>query len=277
MRWLATAALAFSAAVFAACYTLPFSWLPALAGGSALLALLSAFLPKRGKLLRALPTALFSLAVGFGYFYVHDLKTRVPAGLLDGQSLDISGVLLEYPQVYDGYCRAEIRLETPGLPKLDALVYDNELWLSQAVPGQRIDFRGACSRADIRYGRQDDTYNARDIYLRIRAETPIKVSGSFSYRFLPARAARFLVRQIQALFPTDTAPFLQSLLLGDKSELYKDRALSLAMSRAGLMHIVAVSGVQYLIFGFYRIARKPVNWALFGTRSCKCRELLRFT
>ena len=37
------------------------------------------------------------------------------------------------------------------------------------------------------------------------------------------------------------------------------------MRDAGFMHITAVSGVQYLIFGFFRITRKPVNWALFGT------------
>jgi hypothetical protein len=33
---------------------------------------------------------------------------------------------------------------------------------------------------------------------------------------------------------------------------------------AGCMHIVAVSGVLYLFLGFVTIARKPVNWGLYG-------------
>ena len=244
MRWLATAALAFSAAVFAACYALPVAWLPICAGAGMLLALLTAVLPKRGRFLRALPLALLAIAAGFGCFYVHDLRTRTPARLLDGQSLSISGVVLDYPQLYDGYCRAQIRLNTRGLPKLEALVYDKGMWLSEAVPGQRVDFRGVCSAADTRYGQHDDFYNARNVYLRIRAESAVKVSGRSSARYLPARAAHFLIRQIQDLFPKDTAPFMRSLLLGDKSELYENRELYLAMSRAGLMHVVAVSGMH---------------------------------
>jgi hypothetical protein len=34
---------------------------------------------------------------------------------------------------------------------------------------------------------------------------------------------------------------------------------------AGCMHIVAVSGVLYLFLGFFGIARKPVNWGLYGS------------
>ena len=46
------------------------------------------------------------------------------------------------------------------------------------------------------------------------------------------------------IFPSDTAPFMKSLMLGDKSDLYGDLALHTAMSRAGFLHIVAVSGMH---------------------------------
>ncbi|MBO5544060.1 MAG: hypothetical protein J5949_05450 [Oscillospiraceae bacterium] len=52
---------------------------------------------------------------------------------------------------------------------------------------------------------------------------------------------------------------MRALLLGDKADFYGDLPLYASMRGAGFMHVVAVSGVQYLIFGFYRIARKPVN------------------
>jgi len=36
------------------------------------------------------------------------------------------------------------------------------------------------------------------------------------------------------------------------------------------MHIVTVSGVQYRIFGFLAIARKPVKWGFSGYRPLIC-------
>ena len=49
---------------------------------------------------------------------------------------------------------------------------------------------------------------------------------------------------MEKIFPADTAVFMKSLMLGDKSEFYNDDALYCAMSRAGFMHIVAVSGMH---------------------------------
>ena len=77
MRKLATAALAFSVAVFAANYILPLTWLPICAVCLAVVgAGLSAF---RRKWLRGLVIALIAAAVGFGLFYYHAQRTTVRA------------------------------------------------------------------------------------------------------------------------------------------------------------------------------------------------------
>ena len=57
---------------------------------------------------------------------------------------------------------------------------------------------------------------------------------------------------------------MRSLMLGDKSDFYQDTTLYARMRRAGFIHAVAVSGVLYLFLGFFGIARKPVNWGLYG-------------
>ena len=57
---------------------------------------------------------------------------------------------------------------------------------------------------------------------------------------------------------------MRSLMLGDKTDFYGDESLYVSMSRAGLMHIVAVSGmhVSYLVSLLYHIFGKGKRSAL---------------
>ena len=43
-----------------------------------------------------------------------------------------------------------------------------------------------------------------------------------------------------------------------------------AIYTMGFIHVVAVKGVQYRFFGFYRIARKPVKWDFLGSWPSTC-------
>ena len=54
----------------------------------------------------------------------------------------------------------------------------------------------------------------------------------------------FIARIIELLYSGDVSVFLKSLLLGDKTEFYQNAALYVSMSRAGIMHIVAISGMH---------------------------------
>ena len=55
---------------------------------------------------------------------------------------------------------------------------------------------------------------------------------------------RALTERVETIFPEKTSAFFQALMLGEKSSLYEDDALYVAMSRAGVMHVVAVSGMH---------------------------------
>ncbi|MBQ6365996.1 MAG: ComEC/Rec2 family competence protein [Oscillospiraceae bacterium] len=61
---------------------------------------------------------------------------------------------------------------------------------------------------------------------------------------LPGKAKEAVLQQIDAVFSAADRPFFKSLLLGDKKEFYQDPALVAAMSRSGIMHVVAVSGMH---------------------------------
>lgn len=253
MRKLATACLSFSAAVFAANYILPLGSLPWL---GALFAL-SGFglLLMRKKRLRGMVISLLALSFGLASFGAHYLRFSLPAKELEGRTMELSACLLEYPIVYDDYCSGRVLLQTEGLPRMEAIIYDGSMELQQALPGQSLSFSGKLSPADVRFGQDYDYYNSRDIYLRISLRsTPEIGGGGPGIRSLPLELNRRLSLLADELFPADTAPFMKSLLLGDRTEFYKDQALRLSMSRSGFMHVVAVSGMHIaFLVGFVQL------------------------
>ncbi len=243
MRVLAITALAFSSAVFASNYILPPAWLPA----AALLfaATCVAILLPRRRWLCGFALMALGLALGFGCFWLHALRTSVPASLLGGQTRQIRAQITDWPQNYERYTRVPIRLSTEGLPKLNALLYDNDAVLREAEPGDRIELEASLRPADRRYGERYPGYQARDIYLIASSRGEITVTKDRgSPRFWPLRLNHRILGLVRALFPEDTAAFVQALMLGDKTELYRDEGLYQALSRAGLMHVVAVSGMH---------------------------------
>lgn len=62
--------------------------------------------------------------------------------------------------------------------------------------------------------------------------------------YVPNLAAEYVRRAVDSLYSGQSAVFMQSLLLGDRTDFYSDAALKTAMSRAGIMHVIAVSGMH---------------------------------
>lgn len=242
MRVLAVGAGAFSVAVFAANYILPMNTLIPLA--LALAALGTVLLFARRRWLRGAIIASFALSLGLGVFYAHSMRTTAPARELSGQTVELDAVLLDYPIEYDSYCRAEIRL-TGELPHLKVLLYDNSRSLTSASPGARLHLTAKLKAADVRYGNDYDYYNSKGIYLTASGKSGVIISDPASpISGLPARIKYAVAGRISSIFPADTAGFMRSVMLGDKSELYNDLPHYVALTRSGFMHIAAVSGMH---------------------------------
>ncbi len=245
MRKLATAAIAFCAAIFAANYILPLGRLTTIAVIAAVLgaALAASRMPRMPRLRQA-ALALVFLALGLVYYSAYNERTAAQAQLHSGETAEVSGRILTYPVNYGTYCRTEIRLDCDGLPKLKAIVYGNK-GLMSAEPGDYVSFTGKINTADTVFGESYDNYHAKGIFFKISAKSDISIeSKGFEVRSVPVRLSRFLSERVEKIFPADTAVFMKSLMLGDKSDFYNDDALYCAMSRAGFMHIVAVSGMH---------------------------------
>ena len=241
-RKLAVAAGAFSAAIFAANYILPLRFLIYAAVLSAVLGALL-ILPQR-KWLRPGVIALMSFALGILAYQLNYDRTVGRTLQYNGESYPVYTELTDYPTVYEDYCRLEVKLLGDELPGLKAIVYDNEMSCTQLLPGQRISFTGTIRRADTVYGESYDNYYSKGIYLKISAQSGIEVLEERGGNYSILVISRSLSGHINKIFPEDTSAFMQALLLGDKSLLYEDEGLHLAMTRAGFMHIVAVSGLH---------------------------------
>ena len=242
MRKLATAATAFCAAIFAANYILLLGRLTTLAVIAAVLG--AALAASRKMRLRQAALALVFLALGLFYYSAYNERTAAQAQLHSGETAVVGGHVLTYPINYGSYCRTEIKLDCDGLPKLKAIVYADE-GLMDAEPGDYISFTGKINAADTLFGESYDNYHAKGIFFKISAKSAVSVENTgFDLRSVSARLSRFLSERVEKIFPADTAVFMKSLMLGDKSDLYNDDALYCAMSRAGFMHIVAVSGMH---------------------------------
>ena len=244
MRKLAIVSAAFSLAVFTANYILSTAWLlPASAAAAALGALL---LSARRKWLRGVILTAFGLSAGLLCFAVHAQFTTVPAHILDGQTVTFRASVASYPREYEDYSSVELRLSVEGYPTLRTVAYDRTGALSGARPGDGVAGTAVLHTADLRYGEAYDRYNAQNIYLTATLGEDLRLTRQRdgALRGLFARLRHALSERIGRIFPEDTAAYFQSLLLGDKSGLYRDDALYLAMSRTGFMHIVAVSGMH---------------------------------
>ena len=243
MRVLATFAFSFSAAIFAAVYLLPFIWTPYLS--LLLLTLGLVLLLTKRRWMRLFVLMLLGASLGLGWFYVHDLQTIQRAKLMEGTERQITATVLDYPTVYERYCRVTVRVNNEELPHLDALLYDSGKSAASLKPGDRVSFNAKLTAATRRYNEATDDYTAKDIYLKLNALSAVEITQTAPRlaRF-PVRIHHALIQHIEQLFPTSSTAFMKSLLLGDKSDLYENEGDYLSLSRAGNMHALAVSGLH---------------------------------
>ena len=243
MRKLAIAALSFSAAIFAANYLFPLNILPLLAAVFALLGALLLFARRRWLL--GLLLAVFGVAFGCFAYWLHAQFSLLPAIRSDGTTLELQMRVLDYPQELSHSTRLRVRPEASVFPLGDLWLYDDSGALRDCEPGDRLKATVRTRRADLRYGEKYDSDTSKGIYATASLQSdPVRFPGKSTLTGFPQKLNRVISQQIDRLFPQDVSAFLRSLMLGDKSDLYQDTQMHQNLSRAGLMHIVAVSGMH---------------------------------
>lgn len=212
------------------------------AAGAAILAGVAGAAALKGKGRLGAAIAALGFCAGALYNFGYDALVFSHAEKLDGRTLTFEAEIADFPVATDYGAYADIRIFSDDGPALKARAYifDEPEALR---PGDRVRMTAKLERAD-RVGEREITgytskgyflftSDARDIQL---LSSPGMGPGNF-HKYL-AKAIRDKIREI---FPLGTEGFMLALLTGDRTELDRDVALTTAMARSGISHIVAVS------------------------------------
>lgn len=240
MRRLAIFAGGFSLGAFLYCYPLrllPGDGWPLAAAGLALalgVALLSWEWGRRGVILFA------ALSLGLGWSWLYARQVQRPARTLAGQRLNFTATLCDYASETDFGARVTVRLE--GVPGKVMLYAGEELL--DLVPGQTVSGQALFSDAALIRDEDVTTFTSKGVFLLAygRGELTVGEGTRGSLRWLPVRMGRAMRERIQVLFSGDAAGFLTAILTGDRGEVSEEAYL--ALTEAGLSHILAVSGMH---------------------------------
>ena len=243
MRKLATAAGAFSCGIFAAIYILELDFLLPVAILLAVTGTGLMFL--RRKWLRGVEIALIFAALGLSFFRLYYQRNNAAAQELLGVRT-VTAKVTEFTRVYDDYSSVEVKLYGEDGVRTGVRLYSYKDDISYLKPGDIISFSAKFTYADTRYGEESLYYFSNGVFLKANLKFGITVleEGAPNLLNFPKYLNRYLVGTVDELFSRDTAPFVRSLMLGDKSELYNDTPFYVAMCRSGMMHTVAVSGMH---------------------------------
>lgn len=229
----------FAAGVFFALYLLPLSaWLwtgLALAGVAGV---------ARWRRWRVLPLIALGAAVALCWTAGFRAVFYAPWESLDSRRTEVTFTLAETPQpVEDFAARGVVYLRGEGVVPTKALFYGDRALLNCHL-GDEITVRSDVSLANRFYGEETAVYTSKGIFLRLTARGDMSVTPvqRLPLYLLPAYWGEKLSASIQTIFPSDVAPFLAALTVGDRSAL--DQALTTDLSRTGISHLVSLSGMH---------------------------------
>lgn len=248
MRKLVWASLSFSGAIALAHYLIPASARYDVVGVLLFLAIL-AFLGGRAQKGKRCTIVLLLCVFGALGILRYEMQERWVLDAvkpLIGKTHRVSAVVQQYPDLYEGYARVTVRLHQEDFPSVKTVLYEYEGEADDLAPGDLISARVKFSSAQVSSGEPTDSYLSKGIYLRGSLQGKLWRDGSWEWSgvFAPLRLSREICERLDTYLSPEAAAFSKALLTGNKADLYEEVELYHNLSRAGLAHIVAVSGMH---------------------------------
>ena len=216
----------------------PVVLLAALAAVCALLFLL------RRPLARRAAVCVLGLLAGLAWCRRYEALFLRPFEALSGKTAAFSAQALAAPQETSYGRSVSARLALDGKSCTAVLYFDETD--GEILPGSRLSGTAKLTTAQEKHARGNDYDLSRGVFLTASCRRPLHTEpGQASVWLAPAMLAARLRAAIRAAFPSDTAGFIQALLLGDKTGLSYEDKNDLAI--AGIYHAVAVSGMHISI------------------------------
>lgn len=247
MRKLTWAAAGFAAAAFLAEYLLPVQKLPYIAAAFALLGLLSPAL-RRWKGRACAAVLLLFGAAGLMAWWGNYMYHVAPCEALTGENVSVTVRVTEYPEQKDGYYTLPVRV-VDGAPKEKAVLYGYNAALPDVAPGDILQAEIRVSSALGKGEERIHYFIANGQYLRgyLQSELTVVEKAGQSWLRFPQNLAASVKSLCRDLFSEDTAPFMTAILTGDTQSMQDNTEQYSDMRIAGVLHIVAVSGMHLLV------------------------------
>ncbi len=196
-------------------------------GACGLLAASFYFLPTSSRLRLILLGA--GGAAGFLWCGLYAALFVQPLTALDGQTQSFTAIVLENPTAISYSNRVPIKVEGVGT------VY---LYLTDAKGLEP----GSILSGTATYGTSSTSGQSSGVFLYASSKDAVITGQAYGPCTWPGRVSTLLQKGIATLYSGETAGLFQTLLTGDRSGL--TTALSTALSRCGLSHMVAISGMH---------------------------------
>lgn len=181
----------------------------------------------------------FAISLVFCAGYRAVLLRPIEAFCAQNQA-ELHAEVLDYPTASRYGSAVLVKVKTGGVGMKAVLYYQQDAALS---PGDQIFCTAKLRAASPDNLERDEYYASRGVWAVLSAKGQMTVAKEkTSFCHLPALAARRLKDACRAVFPEDVEGFLIALLTGDKQGL--SYSLKNALSRSGIYHVVAVSGMH---------------------------------
>lgn len=241
MRRLAWALLPFCTAVFLAVYLIPDDW--HLTVGIACFLLSSAGLFCRGRWRVRVLLTMLSLCLGFVWCSVYQMIWCTPARAYIGEVRSFTACVIDYPKETDYGVSVTVQIQSETGRPFRACLYLNEDY-DPLTLGDEITGTGSFTTAEVIHDREVSYYTAQGIHVlgkKIKLKQ-VKHQGHLPWTLYPLKLAHWIQGNLDILYGGDMGGLLKALITGEKSGM--SDGFRNALSRAGLSHMTAVSGMH---------------------------------
>lgn len=267
MRKLCVFSFSFAFSVALCQYLVPLRFMP-LAAVVTLALGLAVYAVMRTEKRRAAILVGLGLCLGFVWSFGYDTVFFSHARDLDGRELELTATVTDFPVAREYGAYVDIKIDSDAGPNLKARAYVLDNSANSLRPGDRVRITAALSTAD-RVGETEITsYTSKGYFLFATRVKNVEVMSSPGVTFTNFHRylAHAIRQKIRETFPLGTEGFMLALLTGDRSEVNADPALTAAMERGGVSHIIAISGMHVSILaGFILTVFGRRRWAVLAT------------
>jgi len=180
------------------------------------------------------------VAIAVAWWFIFNAIVYAPAKALDTAKGEFTVTVCGYSESYGQYgSSAEVILKREGVSISGRLIFYNDY--IEVKPGDIVSVTANAHLGNAK--------NGEFIRLYAYSVPQITESDRLNIFFLPRIIAHKLTELAERIFPADIAPLMKAILLGNRTEWFSDAYKSGSFQRAGLSHVVAVSGMHlaYLV------------------------------